>query len=218
MKIIFFYLIAFQYLLSGCSISFNKPAKTLGLPLDPATKTVVLIDGGLVNTPGLAIVKKRESVVKDVKNQYLIMLSLEMQKQLRLNIISDTTLTEYDKKKLLDKDPGTTANINQRYNNAIVMILKDCYGGFRQGGVDKIESFDGSVTRRAHYSVFFDTEWIIVQGNNLNERSVAASEYHSERNVQSGLLARGPGFQANKKNILEMAEKNAFKVAQLFKY
>ncbi len=67
-------------------------------------------------------------------------------------------------------------------------------------------------------TLYFNTGWIILQGKTINTRTVTASTYHSIRSIQSGLLARGPGFQANKKDILEMAEKNAFNVAQLFKY
>lgn len=218
MKVFCFYLILFHCFLSSCSVSFNNPVKIPGLQINPATRTLILIDGGMINTPGLALVKKRESVVADVKNHYLVMLSAEIQKQLPLTFISDTTLTEEDKKKLINKDSLTIANLNNKYGNAIVMVLKGCYGGFRQESVDKVKAFDGSVSRTAQYSVFFDTDWVIAQGNTTIERSIVASEHHSERSIQSGLLARGPAFQANKKDILAMAEKNAFKVAQLFKY
>ena len=218
MKVFVYYLVLLHYLLNSCSVSFNNPVTIPALPINPATKTLILIDGGMINTPGLVIVKKRESVVKDVRDHYLIMLSAEIKKQLRLNFISDTTLTEDVRKKLVSKDSLTIANLNKKYVNAIVMVLKGCYGGFRQEGVDKVKNPDGSISKRAEYTVFFDTDWIITQGNTTIERSITASEYHSDRSIQSGLLARGPGFEANKKDILAMAEKNAFKVAQLFKY
>lgn len=218
MRIIFFYLLC-CLLFCSCKVSFNSPVQPIGFNIEPATKSVVLIDGGITTTPGLAIKKKREGVVKEIKNQYLVMLTTELEKQLHLNIITDTTLNEEEKNKLLHKDTGSIAHLTNTYNTAIILILKDCYSGFRQDEVNKVSSWDGkSNSKVAEYSVFFDTEWIILQGADTKETTVTASKHHSSRTIQSGLLARGPGFAANKEDILSMAVQNAFKVAQLFKY
>ena len=214
-----FYFILFCGSLFGCKVSFHPPTEQPGFSIDPTTKSIVLIDGGITTTTGIAIKKKREGVVKEVKNQYLVTLSNVLQDHLHLTSISDTTLTSEEKNKLLQKDSIVIANICSRYKNAIVLILKDCYSGFRQDDVRKVESWDGKSTSKvAKYSVFFDTDWIIVQGNSVNEKTVSASKFHSDRTISSGLLARGPGFAANKNDILEMANQNALNVAMLFKY
>ncbi len=220
MKIKFLYFIPSLVLMFyGCKISFHNRIVPSGFNIEPGTKSFVLIDGGITSTSGIAIKKTRKGVVKEVKNQYLVMLSTVLQKQLHLNNLTDTTLTEDEKNKLLKKDSVAIANLSKKYSSAIVLILKDCYSGFRRDDVKKVVSFDGKSTSKiATYSVFFDTDWIILQGNTINEKTVTASKYHSTRSIESGLLARGPGFEANKKDILEMAEQNAFNVALLFKY
>jgi hypothetical protein len=213
------YLILLIGIFYSCKVSFNAPAEPAGFNIEPNTKSFVLIDGGVTTTPGLAIKKKREGVVKEIKNQYLVMLDTALQKQLNLTSITDTTITTEEKNALLKKDPVAITNLSNRYHSAIVLILKDCYSGFRQGEVKKVSNWDGtSNSKVAEYFVFFDTEWIILQGNAVNEKTVGASRFHSDRTIQSGLLARGPGFEANKKDILEMAQLNAFNVSRLFKY
>lgn len=216
MKLTAVYLIMLPWLI-GCKVSFRPATQPPGFNIEPSTKSFVIIDGGITNTPGLAIKKKRESVVKEVKNQYLIMLSNTLQNRLHLNNLTDTTLSDEEKNKLLNKDAVAIANISNKYSTAIVLILKDCYSGFRKGDVTEVSGLDGK-SKIAEYDVFFDTDWIILQGNMVNEKTVTASKYHSNRSIQSGLLARGPGFEANKKDIMEMAERNAFNVALLFKY
>lgn len=52
----------------------------------------------------------------------------------------------------------------------------------------------------------------------MNEKIVSASTFNSLGIIQSELLDRGPGYNANKNDIQQMAEKNAFNVASLFKY
>lgn len=219
MKIKAFYFILIFGSLYGCKTTFQPASVPQGLSIDPGTRSIVLVDGGITTTTGIAIKKKREGVVKEVKNQYLGTLSNVLQDQLHLTSIADTTFTSEEKNKLLQKDSIVIANICSRYKNAIVLILKDCYSGFRQDDVRKVESWDGKSTSKvARYSVFFDTEWIIMQGNSINEKNVSASKFHSNRTISSGLLARGPGFAANKNDILEMANQNAINVAMLFKY
>lgn len=203
----------------GCKLSFHPPTQPPGFNIEPTIKSFVLIDGGVTSTPGIAIKKKREGVIKEVKDQYLVTLTRVLQGQLHLTPITDTTLTAEDRNKLLQKDSDAIANISKKYKTAIIFILKDSYSGFRQGDVKKVSSWDGNSTSKvAAYDVFFDTDWLIIQADAVNERTVSASRFHSNRTITSGLLARGPGFAANKKDILEMAEQNAFNVSVLFKY
>lgn len=218
MKLITFSFIALVCGMPGCSVSFKKPPVIPGLSIGPGTRSFVLIEGGIIHTPGLAITKKRQEVVKEIRNEYLGILSAGIQKHLLLICHSDTTLSEDEKKKLLQKDSTVIANLEKRYDSSIILILKDCYSGFRQEGVNKETARDGTTSKIAEYSVFFDTHWIVLQAKTIRERNIEASNYHSSRSIQSGLLARGPGFQANKKDIMEMAIKNAWNVVQLFQY
>ena len=218
LKFLFFIPLA-ALLFYGCKLSFQTTSVPIGFNIEATSKSFVLVDGGITSTTGIAIKKKREGVVKEVKNEYLLKLAAILQKQHNLNIFNDTTLNEEDKNKLLKKDTIAIANLSKKYNSAIVLILKNCYSGFRKDDVRKVLASDGkSTTKMASYLVFFDTEWIIVQANTINEKTVTASKYHSTRTIESGLLARGPGFTANKKDILKMAEENAYNVSQLFKY
>ncbi len=217
MKVKFFYFI--PLLFCCCKISFHASTPAPGFNIEPTTKSIVLIDGGITSTPGIAIKKKREGVVKEVKNQYLVTLSSVLEKELHLTILADTTLTAEEKNKLLQLDSVASTTIRNNYKASIILILRDCNSGFRQGDVRKVPGFDGTSTSKvADYAVFFDTDWIILQGNKVFEKTIVASKFHSTRSISSGLLARGPGFAANKKDILDMAEQNAFNVAQLFKY
>lgn len=212
-------IILFVLIFFSCKVSFHAPSEPTGFNIEPGTKSFALIDCGIANSTGIAIKKKREGVVKQVKIQYMILLNTALKQQLNLNSITDTTLTEDEKKNLLKKDPEAMLRLSNKYPSAIILILKNCYAGFRQDEVKKVGSWDGkSDSKVAEYSVFFESEWLILQGNTTNEKTVTASKHHSSRTIQSGLLARGPGFEANKKDILAVAEQNAFNVSVLFKY
>ena len=101
----------------------------------------------------------------------------------------------------------------------IILILKDCYSGFVKNDVKNLYRPDGrSPSKLAKYSVFFDTDWIIVQGDHVAEKTVTASQYHSVEIIGNEWLARGPDFASNKNDIVAMAEQNAINVARLFRY
>lgn len=207
-----------SWMMCGCKI-FHHPADPTGFNIEPGTKSFVVIDAGITYTPGLAIKKRRKGVIKEVKNQYLVTLTRVLQKQLRLNSLTDSTLTADERNKLAKKDPALMASLSKKYNTAIVLILKDCFSGFTHSNVKKIASPDGrSTSKIAEYTVFFDTDWIILQGDTINEKMVSASKFHSLGIIQSEFLDRGPGYSSNKNDIQEMAEKNALNVALLFKY
>ena len=199
----------------GCKTTF--PIIEKGYTLAPEIRSFVLIDGGHTATPGMAIKKKRTEVVKEIKDQYLSFLSDAFKKQLNLNTIIDTTLTTGEKEELLLKDSASIAKIRHKYKSALILVVKECTAGFRQGEINKTKSSDGkSTSKTAEYDVFFDAELMIIQDTSIHGRNIESSRYHSSRSVLSGLLARGPGFEANKEDILRMAQQNAFSVALLF--
>jgi len=202
-------------LTDGCKTTF--PVIKKGYNIVPGTKSFVLIDGGITSAPGMAIKKKRNEVVKEVKEQYFIALSGDIQKQLHLSSVTYTILNAEERNMLLQKDLAAIAKIRDNYKSAIILILKECSAGFRQGDVNKIKNADGT-SKTAEYNVFFDAEWMILQDSAIHERTISAFRYHSSRSVLSGLLARGPGFEANKEDLLEMARQNASSVALLFEY
>lgn len=76
---------------------------------------------------------------------------------------------------------------------------------------------DGSTSKTAYYSVFFNTDITVIQGDQLYRKRITASREHSNRSVLSGLLARGPGYEANKKDIAAMANRNASNLSGLFR-
>lgn len=193
------------------------PVIEYGYTIPPDTKSFVVIDGGISSAPGIAIKKKRNEVVMEIKDQYLITLSSALQKP-GINCITDTPLSADTKNILLQKDSSAIAGLRNIYKSSIILILKDCSAGFRQGDINKTKDQNGNTSKTAEYDVFFDTDWMIITDSTIHERTISASKYHSSRNVLSGLLARGPGFEANKEDILAMAKQNASSLALLFKY
>lgn len=71
--------------------------------------------------------------------------------------------------------------------------------------------------KTAYYPVFLNTDITIIQGDQLFRKRITASRKHSNRSVINGLLTRGPGYKANKKDIAEMASSNAGNLYGLFR-
>lgn len=205
-------------ILSGIKCKTIYPVIEYGYNIPPDTKSFVVIDGGISSAPGIVIKKKRNEVVKEMKDQYLISLSSVLQKKSGITCINDTALTTDAKNMLLQKDSSAIAGLRNIYKSSIILILKDCSAGFRQGDINKTKDSNGNTSKTAEYDVFFDADWMIIADSTIHERTISASRYHSIRNVLSGLLARGPGFETNKEDILAMAQQNASSVALLFKY
>lgn len=205
-------------LLCGCTIFHNHTGGPTGYNIEPGSKSFVVIDGGITFTPGLAI-KKRRGVINEVKNQYFMILSRVLQKELRLKSITDTTLTADERFKLAKKDPAIIANLSKKYNTSIVLILKDCFSGFSKSNTKKVWAPGGkSYSEIAEYTVFFDTDWIILQGNTVNEKTVTASKLQSTKSRSTISLSPRVNYNTNKSEIQDVAEQNAYNVAQLFKY
>lgn len=205
------YMIAFVPCLYGCMITnLNKQPK--GFNIQPSTKSFVLIDAGMTYTPAIVLKKKRVGVIKEVKNQYLIMVTKQLEKQLHLTSITDTTLDPAERNRLSRKDSKIISALQEKYSSSIIYILRYCGGGFRKTGGKKFYN-----VKTAEYAGFFDTDWIIIQNNTVQEKTVMVSNYHSTKNSAT-LEFRGPGYKANKDDIIEMAERNAYDFAMLFKY
>ncbi|HUR12615.1 MAG TPA: hypothetical protein VM012_14665 [Flavitalea sp.] len=185
-------------------------------PIKDSLKTFVLIDAAEVVTTGMTLLKKRKAVLEDVKKEYMQMVPEWVENELKIKAITDTSLTADQKKKLLLYDSAMISMLRDRHGAEVIAILKNCYGGFEQDDVVTEKDNDGTKTKTAFYSVFFESTWQVIQGNKNEEKTVRASKPHSSRSVASGLLARGPAFKANKSDILQVASDNAFNFTGLF--
>ena len=204
-------------LLIGCVIwaaagCVNLRKQPMGFSIAPATHSFVLIDAGLTATPALVLKKKRVGVVKDVKNQYLVMVSRELQHNFRLVPVVDTGLSVDDREKLIHRDKALIQQLQQRYPASILLILRACGGGFSKSSSHKVAG-----GRVVEYATFFDTDWIIVHEQQVEKKMVTITSPHSTGGTFQ-LELRGPGYAANKDDIIEAAEKNALKFAGLFSY
>lgn len=204
--------------LTGCKI-FSVTYKTFPpeIPFQDSFGTVVIIDAADAHTPGIAITKKREEVVTQIKQDFVYHLPSAIRLHLGNPAVLDTSLSDYEKHLLLKDDPSLKQKLFERHHATMIIILKDCAGGFNQDEVVSEKNTDGSTTKTAYYSVFFRSVYHIIQEENSWNKYVTASKKHSKRNVLSGLLARGPGYEANKKDIAQMSEKNALQTTNLFR-
>lgn len=205
-------------LFASCkTLSFTEKTILAEIPVQYYSKSIVLIDAGEVYTPGLAITKKREEIVTQIKRIYFSNLPDVLRKDLQMVVFTDTSLTEGEKALLLQNDNNVRAKVMEQYKANIIILLQNYEGGFSQDEIQRSRNTDGSVDKQATYSVFFNTNLTIIQGDQLYRKRITASKYHSQRQVLSGLLARGPGYEANKKDIAAMADRNASYVSGLFR-
>lgn len=205
-------------IIAGCkSMSFTQKTLPAEINIQDLSKSIVVIDAGDVYTPGLAVTKQREAVVNSIKNIYFSNLPDVLRKDLQLPVFRDTSLTDSEKSLLLNNDDNVRLKLAEKYKANIFIILQNYEGGFSQDDVVRTKNNDGSTSKVAHYSVFFNTELTVIQGSQLYRKRIVASREHSQRSVLSGLLARGPGYEANKKDILAMSERNAGYVSGLFR-
>jgi len=177
----------------------------------------VIIDAADTHTPGIAITKKREEVVTQIKQDFVYHLPSAIHLNLGNPAVLDTSLSDNEKYLLLRDDPAVKKKLFEKHHAAMIIILKDCSGGFNQDEVVSVKNTDGSTTKTAYYSVFFQSAYHIIQEENSWNKYITASKKHSNRNVLSGLLARGPGYEANKKDIAKMSEQNAVQTTNLFR-
>lgn len=208
----------FFFSLTGCKVlSVNYRTLPAEIPLQDSIHTIVIVDAAEVTTPGIALTKKREEVVTQLKQDYITHLPDAMRIHLGNTSFVDTSLTDDEKILLLNDDAGIKQKIFSKYNAIMILVLKDCSGGFNQDEVVSEKQTDGSTSKKAYYSVFFQTHFHIIQPEQSWNKDIKASRRHSSRSVLSGLLARGPGYEANRKDIAEMANENAKKTSALFR-
>ncbi len=186
------------------------------IPIQDTTKAILLIDAGNVYTPGLIITKKREKVVTELSKNYLQLLQQQIGQQLPIKAVSDTTIAADIILQLQNHNDTVAARLLQKYAAGIVVVLQTYDAGFVQDEVVKTTNSSGSTDKIAYYSVFFKTTATIYQDNQWYNKIVTISKPHSQRSVVSGLLARGPGYEANKKDIADVMALNTGKLCELF--
>src|SRR6478609_10094528 len=84
--------------LTGCKI-FTVTYKTFPpeIPFQDSFGTVVIIDAADAHTPGIAITKKREEVVTQIKQDFVYHLPSAIRLQLGNPAVLDTSLSDYEK-------------------------------------------------------------------------------------------------------------------------
>jgi hypothetical protein len=211
-------LLAITLLYSHCAVlQVNYQTEPPFIALKDSSRPVVLIDAGSRKVPGLRLSDDREEVVKEVKETYMNTLYGQLKSELPVDIIFDSSITAADKLGALQGDTAILSAISRLHNAALVMVLTDYSGGFSQDEVKKEKDAAGNTSKTAYYSVFFHTHWLLWQDMDTRKKEVLANQPHSNRSVVSGLLARGPGYKANKKAIEEVANANVRLVSELFK-
>ena len=207
-------------ILAGCTamIPLSEPITIPAeFPLKDTGKSFVFIDAADVKTPGIAILKKREQVLDEVKKEFVQLLPAAIEAHLPVSVTVDTSLSELSIWKLLSDDSTVISELRRKHKADVIVVLKNCFGGFEQDNIDTEKKADGSKSKTAYYSVVFQSTWQILYKNMHVEKQVLARRPHSSRSVASGLLARGPGYQANKQDIMNMAKQNAYEFTGLFR-
>lgn len=211
--------VGFVAMVAGCSTpsfvtqTIQVPAE---FPVNDSTRAFLIVDAAEVMTTGIALVKRREAVMQDVKTDYLKVIPAIVTEKLSMPVVIDTTISAEQKSRILAHDQKTIDTLLAKHNAGIMVVLKNCYGGFDKDEVVTERNQDGSKSKTAYYSVFFESTWQVIQVRLDKEKVVVARKPHSNRPIVSGLLARGPGFSANRKDIVEMARLNASEFTALF--
>ncbi len=172
---------------------------------------IVLVDLANIQARGLVLTKQREEVLKEVKQFYVKEGSQYLSEALRIPVFVDTL------QHAVKTQEAVVEKIQEVYGPSMVIILKTFDGGFSQETVDRTTEANGSVSKTARYDVYCTTDIIIWQNNQFYPKYLHVTRPHSERSVMSGLLARGPGYRANKGDIEEAAKANMVKMADLFR-
>ena len=201
----------------GCKpllVSYNKVPPQI--PIKDSTKSVLLIDASNIISPGIAITKKREKVVTDIAKNYLPTLQQQLGGIIPIKTVIPDSISQATLAQLLLHNENTIDTLLKQYNANIIVLLKSYYAGFSQDRVEKIKNSSGGTEKIVYYSVFFDLEASVFQSNEWIDKTINVNRPHSSREVFSALLARGPGYEANKKDISDMMKKNVTKFSELF--
>ncbi|MDZ4071625.1 MAG: hypothetical protein U1C70_07360 [Sediminibacterium sp.] len=184
------------------TLSFTEKTILAEIPVQYYSKSIVVVDAGEVYTPGLAITKKREEVVTQIKRKYFSNLPDVLRKDLQMTVFTDTSLTDGEKALLLQNDNNVRAKIMEQYKANIVIILQNYEGGFSQDEIQRSRNNDGSVNKQATYSVFFNTNITIIQGDQLYRKRITASTYHLKDKYSADSLHAAPATKPTKKTLL----------------
>ena len=206
-------------LVSGCETTAPLTRNTLipaEFKIKDSTQTFLLIDAADVLTTGIAIVKRREAVMQNVKTEYLSVVPELITSQLSMPVVTDTTISIDQKNRILMGDKRIIDSLRSRHNAGVIGVLLNCYGGFEKDEVVTEKNQDGSKSKTAYYSVFFESTWHVIADDVFQQKIIMARKPHSSRPIISGLLARGPGFKANRKDLLEISRENAYNFTGLF--
>lgn len=172
---------------------------------------IVLVDLTNIQARGLVLTKQREEVLKEVKQFYVKEGSQYLSDALHVPVLVDTL------QHAVKTQEAIVEKTQEVYGSSMVIILKTFDGGFSQETVDRTTDVNGSVSKTARYEVYCTTDIIVWQNNQFYPKYIHVTKPHSERSVMSGLLARGPGYRANKGDIEEAAKANMVKIADLFR-
>lgn len=179
--------------------------------ISPNTTKIVLVDLATIQARGLVITKQREEVLQEVKQFYCKEGSQYLANALAIPVVLDTT------QHAVKTQEAVVEDIQRVYGPSMVLIINTFDGGFSQESVDRERNNDGSVSKTARYAVYCTTDVVVWQNNHFYTKYIHAIRPHSERSVMSGLLARGPGYRANKRDIEEAAKANMVMIADLFR-
>jgi hypothetical protein len=92
---------------------------------------------------------------------------------------------------------------------SIAIVVKDIDVNFQQTNVD-VSGEKHNKTRTAYYDILSNVTYGIYNSETkLNDQEISIREFHSKRDVVSGLLAFGPDIVSNKKDAFKMIAKNA---------
>jgi len=152
-----------------------------------------------VYTPGLAITKKREAVVTNIKNIYLTNLPDLLRKDLQLPVFRDCILTAEEKSNLLQNDDTVCLKFATIYKANNFILLQNYEGGFSQDEVVHTKNNDGSTDKTAYYSVFFNTDITVIQGDQLYRKRITAGREHSTLGIQCFINQRATVMRSIKK-------------------
>jgi hypothetical protein len=201
--------VAGSYSCKSVQVVMEKKPPEIQLSLN--TEKIVLVDLAKIQARGLVMTKQREEVLQEIKQFYFKEGSKYLADALSINVVVDTT-------KHSMKTPETVVQeVQQTYGPALVILVNSFDGGFNQETVNRERNNDGSVSKTAQYSVYCTTDVSIWYNNQFYPKRIEASKPHSERSVMSGLLARGPGYRANKRDIEEAAKANMVMLADVFR-
>lgn len=203
----------------GCKpLSITYKSLPPQIPIQDSAKSILLIDAADINVPGLMITKKREAVVTSLAKNYVSLLQQQVTNKLPIKPVSDSTIGSDVIESLLQQNSDTANALLAKYQAGIIVLLQSHDAGFTQDEVVKTTNTDGSSSKTAFYSLYFQTAAIVFQAGEWYSKNINVSRPHSKRSVVSGLLARGPGYEANKKDISETMQLNIEKMCELFMY